>query len=125
MTLKIKLILLSAALLVGAALLFLLYISEPGKPSIFPPCMFYQLTGFHCPGCGSTRALRAFLHGDIAGGFSMNIFLPVVMVAAPVMIIFPKVALNKYVGWGFAIFAVSYFILRNIPVWPFSLLAPH
>lgn len=25
-------------------------------------CTFYYLTGYHCPGCGNTRSLRALLH---------------------------------------------------------------
>lgn len=27
------------------------------------PCLFHELTGFYCPGCGGTRALKALLTG--------------------------------------------------------------
>lgn len=27
------------------------------------PCIFRMLTGYYCPGCGGTRALRALLRG--------------------------------------------------------------
>ncbi len=29
------------------------------------PCIFNKVTGYCCPGCGGTRALRALLHGEI------------------------------------------------------------
>lgn len=29
------------------------------------PCLFRTLTGFYCPGCGGTRALKALLHGKL------------------------------------------------------------
>lgn len=31
--------------------------------SIGMPCLFHLLTGFYCPGCGGTRAVRALLTG--------------------------------------------------------------
>ena len=30
--------------------------------SVLGPCAFHEVTGWHCPGCGNTRALRALLH---------------------------------------------------------------
>lgn len=32
---------------------------------IVPPCLFYKLTGFYCPGCGGTRSVHALLSGHI------------------------------------------------------------
>lgn len=29
------------------------------------PCLFHLLTGYYCPGCGGTRAVRYLLHGQI------------------------------------------------------------
>lgn len=34
-----------------------------------PPCLFHQITGYYCPGCGITRAIIALLHGDFAASF--------------------------------------------------------
>lgn len=37
-----------------------------------PPCMFYRLTGFSCPGCGCTRAVEALLEGNIMSSVRYN-----------------------------------------------------
>ncbi len=29
------------------------------------PCAIYEKTGYYCPGCGMTRAIKALLSGDI------------------------------------------------------------
>ena len=46
-------------IMLGLSLLYQAGIFIPTK--IFPPCMFHALTGFSCPGCGSTRAVSALL----------------------------------------------------------------
>lgn len=33
-------------------------------------CLFYNLTGIPCPGCGLTRSLVSAVHGNLAGSFS-------------------------------------------------------
>lgn len=34
-----------------------------------PPCLFHELTGWPCLGCGGTRCARHLAHGDFAGAF--------------------------------------------------------
>jgi hypothetical protein len=41
------------------------------------PCAFARVTHLPCPGCGSTRAVVALLHGDLAGVLHMNPLGPV------------------------------------------------
>lgn len=51
------------------------------------PCLFRWLTGVPCPACGSTRALRVLLQGDVAQAFLINpngIVLAVLLVGVPV-----------------------------------------
>lgn len=39
---------------------------------LLPACPWHRLTGFACPGCGTTRAVVRLLRLDLAGGFAMN-----------------------------------------------------
>ncbi|MCC4605791.1 DUF2752 domain-containing protein [Xanthomonas campestris pv. badrii] len=103
----------------------------PGNP--FPPCAFHALTGFYCPGCGITRALHALVHGDLVSAFGMN------ALAVGLLALVPFVVLWHH-GWQPAIFqpiarALSspllwitllpgFWIARNLPWLPFTLLAP-
>ena len=38
-------------------------------------CPIHSLTGFFCPGCGSTRAIKALINGDISLAFHNNALL--------------------------------------------------
>lgn len=44
-----------------------------------PPCVFHELTGFYCPGCGGTRAVLALAQGRIVSSF---VYHPFVLYAA-------------------------------------------
>lgn len=48
------------------------------------PCAFHSITGLYCPGCGGTRAVRAFLHGDILMSFQYH---PIVLYGAAVVLL--------------------------------------
>lgn len=43
------------------------------------PCIFHEITGLYCPGCGGTRAVRALLKGHIITSFIYN---PIVLYCA-------------------------------------------
>ena len=119
-----------------AALLLLYYFFDARKESFFPVCPLWKLTGFYCPGCGSQRAVSALLHGDILSAFSYNLLIPF---SIPVIVyggiaefqhIFNKEIIKNnffYKPWfacSVFVIVVLFFILRNIHVYPFSLLAP-
>ncbi|HWD92884.1 MAG TPA: DUF2752 domain-containing protein [Verrucomicrobiae bacterium] len=66
-----------ALLLAGVCLLCatgaLIYFAfDPTQVAIFPPCMFHQITGLDCPGCGAQRALHQLLHGNLIAAFQLN-----------------------------------------------------
>lgn len=54
-----------------AALGGLFYLYHYGSPFV---CVFYQLTGLYCPGCGAGRALSSLIHGDILAALHYNAF---------------------------------------------------
>ena len=58
--------------ILGAVLLFVLYYSFNPENSFFPKCIFKQVTGWDCAGCGSQRMLHALLHGEFAKAWSYN-----------------------------------------------------
>jgi len=58
-----------ATLLGGLAVV---YRFSPSQYSFYPRCPIYLATHWLCPGCGSTRALHAFLHLDFPGAFHYN-----------------------------------------------------
>lgn len=109
---------------------------DPDRPSIFPKCIFHQTTGYHCPGCGTLRAIHQLLQGNIIGAWGYNkaavLLLPICLYAgfaAAVYSLFNiRLPLFKPKPWMIlALFyaIVLYWILRNVPYYPFTLLAPH
>jgi hypothetical protein len=116
-------ILLAAGL--AAGMLILLYFFSPSKTAVFLPCPFHLLTGLYCPGCGSLRAMHSLLHGRVADALSFN---PLMVVSIPVlglMLFNPRWMYRPWVPWVVFGILIGYGVARNIPVWPFHMLAPH
>jgi len=107
---------------------------DPNAPNnLLPPCLLYSFTGLYCPGCGSTRCLHALVHLDLPQAFSMNPLLvigivPVTLLALYAAGLLPKrfnrliKVLAQPLPW--LILLSSYMLLRNLPWYPFYLLAP-
>lgn len=51
------------------------YIIDPSGEVWMPKCLFRQLTGWECAGCGSQRLFHALLHGEVREAFAYNPFL--------------------------------------------------
>ncbi len=108
---------------------------NPTTAGFFPLCPLYSLTGIHCPGCGLTRGFHALFHGDVLTALHFNALLPVYafvfgfMFVSMILVavrgrglswrIFPPASL-----YGFLVLAAAFFVLRNLPFYPFTLLAP-
>ena len=57
-----------------AALGCILYVLA--KLGIPVPCVFYQVTGLRCPGCGNTRAVLALLRLQFSEAIGYNLLFP-------------------------------------------------
>ena len=108
-----------------------LFIFEPGKSGFFPVCPFRTLTGFACPGCGSTRGLHRLLHGDVVAAFQFN---PLFVLSIPFLLFalvhYTNAALRglpvkgnqlnaRYI-WTLFVVVLSFWVFRNTPFYPFA-----
>lgn len=62
-----------------AVVLALLYTFNPVDTALAPKCLFKQLTGWNCPGCGMQRFLHALLHGRFAEAIGYNYLLALLL----------------------------------------------
>ena len=123
-----------AAAIVAAAGSWLLHRFDPNVAgSIFPPCLFHELTGFYCVGCGMTRMLHALAHFDLPRAFAMNPLAMAMLSLSPLLGAWklgwqPKVLRPLIVTLAepkfWLVLLPLYWIARNLPWWPFTLLAP-
>jgi hypothetical protein len=129
---QIKVLLFSVT---GLAALCLLYAFNPADSFFYAPCPFHALTGFYCPGCGSLRAIHQLLHMHFLSAFKLNplLFLSIPLLAYLLLYpyfsrskkyLFPKADVPAFLIWVYLGLVISFWIIRNIPLYPFSLLAP-
>lgn len=103
-------------------------------PAWYPPCPSHALTGLLCPGCGSARTIHALAHGDIRAACGYNILI---VIATPLFAAWAASALWRGLRHNLPplapplgtarvalVFLVVFWIARNLPWWPFTLLAP-
>lgn len=112
--------------------LAVLFFFNPTTYHFYPVCLFHQVTGLNCPGCGMTRAMYALLHGDFLTALRDNAFLLLVLAAAILRGLW--FGLNHWRGrptgawlpvtfiWPVLFIALIFTILRNLPA--FSFLSP-
>lgn len=112
-----------AAITIVIAALFALF------PEVFTrfrfPCMFHEITGLYCPGCGGTRAVKALFGGHIIKSFLYN---PVVIYGVVMYIwfmgshLFERLTRGKVKGlkyrhlylWIALVIVVANCLIRNI-----------
>jgi hypothetical protein len=105
-----------------------LYSFDPSRTAWYPPCLLHQYTGWHCPGCGSTRMLHAMSHGDLSAAIGFNPLLVAAIGLSPLLIWrrhlrrAPK--LSAWLTRSAIVVVIAFGVLRNIPYHPFTLLAP-
>ncbi|MEN6357856.1 MAG: DUF2752 domain-containing protein [Armatimonadota bacterium] len=95
-----------------------------------PPCPFHLLTGLYCPGCGLTRAANEMAAGHIVAAIRLNVFMMVIIPLIGLttfirIIAHQQVRMSNRAAWIVLASMMIFWAARNIPVFPFSLLAPH
>ena len=120
------------ALAAGAVL----YCLAPETTPWFPVCGFYKLTGLYCPGCGTARGLHHLLHGDLLGACRSNILIVLCLPLLGYLLVSQVVlatsgrtlkplSIPARAAWLILAAIMLYWLARNIPVYPLTLLAPH
>jgi len=108
---------------------------NPTKAGFFPVCPLYSVTGILCPGCGLTRGFHALFQGDVLTALHFNALLPVYLFFFLYLLLalificvrgrglkFP--AFSPAAIWSLLTVAFVFTVCRNIPFYPFTLLAP-
>jgi len=108
---------------------------DPNKANLFPVCPLFTLTGFACPGCGLTRGFHALFHGDIVTAIDFNAMVPIWAVIIAWVFVSLLLLTVRGAGlkmwptnprflWVMMIGMVIFGVLRNIPVYPLTILFP-
>jgi hypothetical protein len=101
-----------------------LYTFNPNIPGFFPECPVNSLSGFYCPGCGTLRSLHFLLHGQFIQAISHNVLMILSIPVLTWMAFRPSWVQNPAAPWAAFGIIVAYTVARNLPLWPFSMLAP-
>lgn len=118
----------------ATAFVCFLYLFDPVDSLFYPPCPFHAITGFYCPGCGSLRAIHELLHTRFLSAFKLN---PLFILSIPLLthLIFrlyfsrsekysSNLDIPAFPIWLYLTIVILFWIIRNIPAYPFSLLSP-
>lgn len=92
------------------------------------PCLFYEITGYYCPGCGITRLLFSLLKLDFYQAFRYNplIFILIIITGIYWLVKFilkkfmnVSIEIPNYVYYILLVIVIIFGILRNIPMFDF------
>lgn len=125
--------LLSGGGVLAGAMLIVLYIYNPARVHLLPPCFLYSTTGLYCPGCGGTRAMHQLLHGNLAMSLRCNVLLLIILPWLLFLIgrsngwwpvVMKNLWLERLLIWGVVGLMLVYGLARNLPLWPRDWLPP-
>ena len=115
-----------------AAIAVFLFFFNPALPGnqFFPKCPFRFVTGWQCPGCGSTRACYQLLHLQPIAAFKLN---PLMVLTLPFIVYgllgFTRSAITGQPQrrlfippvylWAWLALLIFFWVFRNTPWYPF------
>ena len=113
----------------------ILYFLSPYDSAVYAPCPFNALTGLHCPGCGTLRGLHELLHGHIGKAFGLNLLmvlsLPFIVYSFVNYVVAGvrgrparRIFIPSGFIWALLGIVLLFWIVRNLPVYPLTYLAP-
>jgi hypothetical protein len=111
---------------VGASVVVILFQFNPATHGFYPRCLFHQLTGLNCPGCGGLRAVHQLLHGQLVAALRLN---ALVVLALPGLLWWlayflrlrnhqsapPRCVAKRAHFWLLLALLAGFAILRNVP----------
>lgn len=115
---------------IGAGMWF----ANPTTPGgVIPPCPSNALLHINCPGCGLSRAVDSLLHADVGAALQYNAVGVVALALLAVVFVQYTVSLwrnkpmrrwldDRHVPTVIVTVLLAWFVIRNIPVEPFSSL---
>ncbi|SEV83847.1 Protein of unknown function [Kaistella antarctica] len=102
------------------------YFYHPEHYQLFPKCLFKNITGLSCPGCGAQRATHELLHLNFKSALAYNalwvVSIPYLMVGllfhqTKLKEEFPKISKSMFGTKALVvglIVVIAFFILRNL-----------
>jgi len=112
----------------------LLFTCNPAGSNLYPPCPFRAVTGLLCPGCGTLRALHQLSHGNLQAALLLN---PLTVLMLPGLAGWcfakgvravagrrtPAILIPAPWIWTLLAVVLLFWVLRNLPWYPFSLFS--
>lgn len=131
-----KIITLIISSIITLTIIFVYFFFYPLYQQYFPRCIFHNLTRLYCPLCGTQRAVAALLDGNISAALRDNLLfvlaLPFLIYSLTVLFInsfckkqfLHKIFFSAAFIKAVILFVIAFAVLRNVPSYPFNLLAP-
>ena len=115
----------------GVAAAAFFFLVDPSSVVFLPRCPLYTTTGIYCPGCGATRALHELLRGHWLTAFRLNALFTLSLPCLALFGLYRWATTDRGGStwkpqwtWVLLGMVVTFGVLRNVPVHPFTLLAP-
>ena len=130
---KIKYVAIAVGI-IGLGLFY--FFINPQEVNFLPECPLHATTGFYCPGCGSQRATHKLLNFNIFGALQQNVLYLISLLLLGYHLIITGINTifkRQYYNYIYhpktplviLVMIIIFWILRNIPYYPFNLLAPN